>query len=385
MGFFDDLINNQSDDYIDVFIYIEELSDKYKSNPRSVIAYLLGVDIENLYFQDSTGAYYKSEEPCAVKNTLKELIFNLDQRIARAVRASNTPKEAINETVIFEEMWDSTQYGSFKRSELPKIPNNDSIKHPTAPPRQIIGGIAKVGSLVTIQERETAAIPNKFQNMTMLNDYFTPHQASCLMAGLHPNFNGSDDELEIARTVIDGGIKSGKLILDDDGQIESENLKKFLSDKSWLLLGFNDYVTSKNSTSLGTFLKKIDNEKLKTELEKAKERISELEQQISKQVIMPADDVQLNGIAKYNANKAYVIATAQALASFLWSMDTTKAIRTGDMVQQVRHVIHSVAPKLLPDDKAIRVWLSDIAPDYAKKGGKTPKDAPSEISLTMKK
>lgn len=133
MGFFDDLINNQSDDYIDVFIYIEELSDKYKSNPRSVIAYLLGVDIENLYFQDSTGAYYKSEEPCAVKNTLKELIFNLDQRIARAVRASNTPKEAINETVIFEEMWDSTQYGSFKRSELPKIPNNESIKHPTAP------------------------------------------------------------------------------------------------------------------------------------------------------------------------------------------------------------------------------------------------------------
>ncbi|WP_352310194.1 hypothetical protein [Psychrobacter sp. W2-37-MNA-CIBAN-0211] len=66
-------------------------------------------------------------------------------------------------------------------------------------------------------------------------------------------------------------------------------------------------------------------------------------------------------------------------------MDTEKAIRTGDMVQQVRHVMHNVAPKLLPDDKAIREWLSGIAPDYAKKAGKTPKDAPSEISLIMKK
>lgn len=282
MGFFDDLINNQADDYIDVFIYIEELSNKYKSNPRSVIAYLLGVGIENLYFQDSTGAYYKSEEPDAVKNALKELIFNLDQRIARAVRASNAPEEAINETAIFEEMWDSTQYGSFKRSELPKTPNDHSIKHPTEPPRQITSGIAKVGSLVTVQERETAAIPNKFQNMAMLNDYFTPHQASCLMAGLHPNFNGSDDDLEIARTVIDGGIKSGKLILDDDGQIKSENLKKFLSGKSWLLLGFNDYVTSKGSMSLGVMLKNKDNESLQIELDKAQAEVKKLKAENAK-------------------------------------------------------------------------------------------------------
>ena len=99
----------------------------------------------------------------------------------------------------------------------------------------------------------------------------------------------------------------------------------------------------------------------------------------------PADEVQLTGIAKYNADKAMVIITAKAIAKYVWSMDTTKAIRTGDMVQQVRQVMHSIDPKLLPDDKAIRSWLSDIAPQYAKKGGQPPNDAPNEIPLIMKK
>ncbi|MGP5064744.1 hypothetical protein ACTXIZ_11320 [Psychrobacter celer] len=131
------------------------------------------------------------------------------------------------------------------------------------------------------------------------------------------------------------------------------------------------------------------NIQLDIKLTTANEKITHLKNQFkqakAEQADAPADDKEPSGIAKYNANKAYVIATSQALASYLWSMDTTQAIRTGDMVQQVRHVMHSVAPDLLPDDKAIRGWLSDIAPDYAKKGGKTPKDTPSEISLTMKK
>ena len=99
---------------------------------------------------------------------------------------------------------------------------------------------------------------------------------------------------------------------------------------------------------------------------------------------VPADE-QPQGIAKYNADKAIYIATGKALAGYIWSMDTTKAIRTGDMVQQVRQVMHSINPKLLPDDKAIRSWLSDIAPQYAKKGGQPPNNAPNEIPLTMKK
>lgn len=124
---------------------------------------------------------------------------------------------------------------------------------------------------------------------------------------------------------------------------------------------------------------------LKAQLEKVNADNAALNEKLSNKTDVPADVEPLQGIAKYNADKSYVISTSQALASYIWSMDTEKAIRTGDMVQQVRHVMHKVAPKLLPDDKAIREWLSSIAPDYAKKGGKTPKNAPDEISLIMKK
>ncbi len=135
-------------------------------------------------------------------------------------------------------------------------------------------------------------------------------------------------------------------------------------------------------------LDKLFNEK-NSELKSVKDELADLKSQLSQAKAelanKPANKVQLQGIAKYNADKAYVISTSKALANYIWSMDTNKAIRTGDMVQQIRHVMHNVAPNLLPDDKAIRDWLSGIAPDYAKKRGKTPKDAPREIPLIMKK
>ena len=135
-------------------------------------------------------------------------------------------------------------------------------------------------------------------------------------------------------------------------------------------------------------LDKLFNEK-NSELKSVKDELADLKSQLSQAKAelanKPANEVQLQGIAKYNADKSYVISTSKALANYIWSMDTKKAIRTGDMVQQIRHVMHNVAPNLLPNDKAIRDWLSGIAPDYAKKRGKTPKDAPREIPLIMKK
>jgi len=119
------------------------------------------------------------------------------------------------------------------------------------------------------------------------------------------------------------------------------------------------------------------------------QRIDELEKQLSKADAALTDiqntTEQPQGIAKYNAHKALFIATGKAVASYLWSMDATQGIKTGDMVQQIIEVMHKVDANLLPDDKAIRGWLSDIAPDYAKKGGKPPNNAPSVISLSMKK
>lgn len=79
--------------------------------------------------------------------------------------------------------------------------------------------------------------------MTMLYDYFTPHQACCFVAGLHPNFNGCDDGLEMAEGIIEGGFKSGKLIADNEQQIKSASLKSFLYSKNWIVKGFNDNLT----------------------------------------------------------------------------------------------------------------------------------------------
>ncbi|MGO2213044.1 hypothetical protein ACTXJ2_06700 [Psychrobacter alimentarius] len=194
-----------------------------------------------------------------------------------------------------------------------------------------------------------------------------------------------DDEIRFSKREVDSYIAS----LSNNNPIKdatpAQNNGELLAKLEKLQVE-NDDLNSRLSTARNTYkqhrneIKELTEKNEKAEFEKA-----ELIEQLQSQETSQADDVQLNGIAKYNADKSFVISTSQAFASYIWSMDTEKAIRTGDMVQQIRHVMHNVAPKLLPDDKAIREWLSGIAPDYAKKAGKTPKDAPSEISLIMKK
>lgn len=95
-------------------------------------------------------------------------------------------------------------------------------------------------SIAVKEPPKEAKFPNSYQSMTVLYDYFTPHQAACFIAGLHPSFDGLDDDLEMAEEVIKGGIKNGQLLLDDDQQIKADNLKRFLYEKNWLMKGFND-------------------------------------------------------------------------------------------------------------------------------------------------
>ena len=193
------------------------------------------------------------------------------------------------------------------------------------------------------------------------------------------------DEIRFSKREIDSYIVSltnnNENQDDSPVQHDSELLAKLEN-----LQAENDDLNSRLSTARNTYKQHRNEIKELTEKNKqAESEKAELIKQLKSPATEQAGDVQLNGIAKYNADKSYVISTSQALASYIWNMDTKKAIRTGDMVQQIKHVMHNVAPKLLPDDKAIREWLSGIAPDYAKKAGKTPKDAPNVISLTMKK
>ena len=542
----------------DVKIYLKGCFNEYSD--EWTLSELLANDT-NRDLRPYTLSELKAEEDFARSYFLKKDIFN-----ARYIKALKLDDDSLSLLNIGTEQQRLI-------SNAPPPPNHIKVNSPFKQ--------RTIGDLIETEKRNQAIFPNEFQRMTMLYDYFTPHQACCFIAGLPPNFDKRNYDLEMAEVIIEGGFKSGKLIADDDQQIKSDDLKLFLYSKNWLMKGFNDNLiddTDKISqssqqlldvqekaaplatdyddmqaphiiypaehpkdntphTNLGKYQKELitydvftpiqiaclilnyppessstdrefiscflnidaainageltifnegneendvearnidaqqvkvwlarnnyiykdfnDNiptdpvaqvRQLTTQLadaqatikqitnnyEKALARIEAKEQsadsfkmgsptveqgepKTSEQIISefreqitqltaenkelnkqldkantvlidaPADEVQLTGIAKYNADKAMVIITAKAIAKYIWSMDSTEAIRTGDMMQQVRHVMHNIHPELLPDDKAIREWLSGIAPDYAKKAGKPSKNAPDEITLTMKK
>lgn len=146
-----------------------------------------------------------------------------------------------------------------------------------------------VGDLIKAQQHQGPIAPNDYQRITMLYDYFTPYQASCLIAGLHPDFNGSDDGLEMALGVIEGGIKKGRLTLDDDGQLNSDDLKSFLYNKDWVMTGFNDNL-AKDTNSLdkeNPFYQKRVSE-LERQLADAKDEVAGLQEKLS-QSVSPLD------------------------------------------------------------------------------------------------
>lgn len=189
-----------------------------------------------------------------------------------------------------------------------------------------------------------------------------------------------NDEIRFSKREVDSYIASltNNNTSQDDTPIKNDSE---LLAKLEKLQAENNDLNSRLCTARNNYKQHRNEIKVLTE----KNGKAELIEQLNNQAGIPVEAEPLQGIAKYNANKALFIATGQALARYIWSMDTEQAIRTGDMVQQLRHVMHNIDPNLLPDNKAIREWLSGIAPDYAKKGGKPPKNTPDEISLTMKK
>lgn len=145
-------------------------------------------------------------------------------------------------------------------------------------------GKKTIGDVIKAEKQKEPILPNGFQQITMLYDYFTQHQAACFIAGLHPNFNGCDDGLSMGNSIIEGGLKSGNLIADDDQQIKADSLKSFLYSKNWIMRGFNDNLsnhTDKVSVPTVTQTKPLDNEQLIKKLTEANAKIAELENQLA--------------------------------------------------------------------------------------------------------
>ncbi|MFK3915643.1 hypothetical protein [Psychrobacter sp. NPDC078501] len=154
-----------------------------------------------------------------------------------------------------------TQNIAVRQSKAPPPPNHIKVNAPKF--KKIT-----IGDVIKAKQHEGAISPNDYQRITMLYDYFTPHQAGCLIAGLHPAFDGSDDDLELALGVIEGGVKKERLTLDNDGQLNSDDLKSFLRSKGWVMTGFNDNLASDTSS-------------LNKENSFYQKRVAELEKQVA--------------------------------------------------------------------------------------------------------
>ena len=191
------------------------------------------------------------------------------------------------------------------------------------------------------------------------------------------------DEIRFSKRALNSYIASLTNTSQDDtpAQNDGELLAKLEQ-----LQAENSDLNARLFTARNTY-KQNQNEikELKAQLEKANADNAALNEQLSNKTDAPNSVDELKGINKLNIEKSIFISTAKAIADYVWSMDKSEAIRTGVMVQQIKMIMSKADYTLMPDDDdTIRNWLSDIAPPHAKKSGRTPKDAPREITLIMK-
>lgn len=185
-----------------------------------------------------------------------------------------------------------------------------------------------------------------------------------------------DDYIASTQTTSDNHFIEHVKLVENDKVQQLESLK-IENDKLNARLNKASDIYRQNQSEI---------KELKAQLEKADADITEFKEQLSNKLDAPVSIDELKGIAKLNIEKPIFISSAKAIADYLWSLDKSEAIRTGDMVQQVKAIMIKVNYDLLPsEDETIRTWLAEVTPPHAKKSGRTPKNAPSEITLTMKK
>lgn len=194
------------------------------------------------------------------------------------------------------------------------------------------------------------------------------------------------DEIRFSKQELDNYIASLEPVFSNNSYSKSLQDSELLA-KLEKAQAENDDLNARLGTARDTYrLNQSEIKDLKAQLEKVNNDNAALNEQLSKKIDVPNSIDELKGIAKLNVEKPIFINSAKAIADYLWSLDKSEAIRTGDMVQQIKSIMNNVSYNLLPDeDETIRTWLADVAPPHAKKSGRTPKNAPSEITLTMKK
>lgn len=243
-----ELTNDKVSD--DAYFLIESLNDFEPIQEFDIFAY-------------KRGYHYIANHSVGKFTTGEKVIGLTEDRALELLKTGAIKKRQINNKNVV------------RQSKAPPPPNHINI----APTSQ-----KKANEVIEAEKREEAITPNSYQRVTMLYDYLTPHQAACLIAGLHPDFNGSDDGLEMALGVIHGGIKKGYLILDNDEQIKGYDLKLFLHSKNWIMKEFNDNLPNDVDKIPAPIVKQTEppnNDQLIKELKAANIKIDALMSQLA--------------------------------------------------------------------------------------------------------
>lgn len=296
-------VNQEQNEYISVLKFVNDLYKQASPQPalKVILDYLFAryqKPINDLDLYEKKDLSYPS--PCLVDVFRIETSLSTLQNVYRCLDSTQIGLNFSDECLkpykkyYFKFSEASKLYGYLKSDDSDlEFTNAVSSKafgkiksNAPPPPNHIKTALSfkqkTIGDVIKAQQHKVAILPNDYQRITMLYDYFTPHQAACFIAGLHPNFNGNDDGLEMANSIINGGIKSGRLPIDDDEQIKADSLKSFLYQKGWLMSGFNDDSLSSDKPIT----------KIKEELIEAKSKILDLTAKLEQAEL---DSILLNG------------------------------------------------------------------------------------------
>lgn len=86
-----------------------------------------------------------------------------------------------------------------------------------------------------------------------------------------------------------------------------------------------------------------------------------------------AEQVFQRSLGPVNAAKANAQDRARALASEAWQADSEQEYRLKDMARLVEGVLKREGYENLPSLERIKVWITPVAPAYARKGGRPGK------------
>lgn len=341
-----DELEARKNDYILVADVIEAMANATNSKPDDVVKYLNAHDVDEHLTVFYMGENYN--------------FYQYNSFLVNVGNNANTTYFLKSDVIAFEPI---TKHGIFKddgndqlelyqknlnlKPNSLKITNANNLISKAPPPPNHIKATTPfkqktIGDVIKAEKQKDSILPNGYQQMTMLYDYFTPHQAACFIAGLHPNFNGCDDGLEMGNSVIDGGLKNGKLVTDDDGQFKADDLKSFLYSKNWIMTGFNDNLPNDTDKIPAPTVKQTEppnNEQLLKKLTAANAKIADLENQLSQAQAelanKPTDSITQSNTDIHNIKKEAIKQFNRSLATVLIDLDYKGKLRKGDIANYI--------------------------------------------------